>query len=402
MTNEDRMKIHEQGLAYKHITDTMGPSPQLVAFVNYDKAMDENCGLESMNIMSQHEAILSEIESLDDAGYMQDDSHDETDLEMLSLVTLGDEIDQLESMHDTIKDHGLNASSYGILKSTNLLCGTSFDAIAVENLAGGGNDENQTQLALEGIVDTMKQKAAAWSARVIQQIKRIKNISFDSIKNKISATLTKLKTKTIDLGKTIKAHPYKSALAILGSIVSVAGILTYVGQKLQSSTNANNDEIKKIWDEAFIKYAEATGQRSDFKFTKNDFERQGHLDVFNANIEASKSSGLLTAPDAGTWKELGWTQQNIVDFSNKVMRSFQTVQSALGVFVAGATKFSLGGKEAFTAAVATEKLQIPGVSKKSSHRIITSLFWAVYRLVKKYIGGGYHFIASILLRLTGH
>ena len=53
---------HEMELAYKTISAQMGPSAQLIAFLNYDKVTDESLGLESFDIMSQHEKILAEIE----------------------------------------------------------------------------------------------------------------------------------------------------------------------------------------------------------------------------------------------------------------------------------------------------------------------------------------------------
>jgi hypothetical protein len=53
---------HEMGVAYKAITAKMGPSPQLVAFVNYDRVTSESVGLESFDIMDQHQQILAEID----------------------------------------------------------------------------------------------------------------------------------------------------------------------------------------------------------------------------------------------------------------------------------------------------------------------------------------------------
>ncbi|RYF15944.1 MAG: hypothetical protein EOO77_12885 [Oxalobacteraceae bacterium] len=52
---------HEMGFAYKRITEQLGPSPQLLAFLNYDNVTSESLGLESLNIIDQHEVALTQI-----------------------------------------------------------------------------------------------------------------------------------------------------------------------------------------------------------------------------------------------------------------------------------------------------------------------------------------------------
>jgi hypothetical protein len=52
---------YRMGRAYQRITTQMGPSPQLVAFVNYDRVTPDSLGLESFNIMDQHEQIVEHI-----------------------------------------------------------------------------------------------------------------------------------------------------------------------------------------------------------------------------------------------------------------------------------------------------------------------------------------------------
>lgn len=63
------MQRYDMGQAYKTITKLMGPSHQLVAFINYDKVNENSLGLESFNVMEQHEAILAEIN--DDSSFKQ-------------------------------------------------------------------------------------------------------------------------------------------------------------------------------------------------------------------------------------------------------------------------------------------------------------------------------------------
>lgn len=60
-TLDQLIERFEMGQAYQTITANLGPSAQLVAFVNYNNVTDDSVGLESFDIMDQHEKILAEI-----------------------------------------------------------------------------------------------------------------------------------------------------------------------------------------------------------------------------------------------------------------------------------------------------------------------------------------------------
>ena len=63
LSPEQLVEIYEMGQAYKTITAQMGPSAQLIVFLNRDKITDESLGLESFNVVAQHEKILAEIDA---------------------------------------------------------------------------------------------------------------------------------------------------------------------------------------------------------------------------------------------------------------------------------------------------------------------------------------------------
>jgi hypothetical protein len=424
MSFEQALERQEMGLAYKAITAAMGPSAQLIAFINHDKVSGDNLGLESMDIMSQHDAVLAQIDAMDEAGLESLPSLDEQmQDEGNELFQLTNEIDQLNGACDVIEAHGVSPASFGMMQATNLLAGTSLASIAVEDMAAAGPEDYQSKMALEGIMDKIKDKAAAWSVKILNFVKRIGDISFKDVSGKIVASAKVAAQKVADttksVGRTIKAHPYKSALIAVGGIAAAAAAIALIGQRL----GQHNADIEKIIFEAqqlVNKTQSADGSARGFSmFTKFDNAGADKLlqgvnvhGVSKAQVEvnalyrtakfhaekAGAAHMVGDVPTVGTLQELGWTQQNIVSLSNNIITVTGKVQSAIATFVKGATTYLSSAKDV----AATEALQVPGVSKRVSHTIITSLFWATYRLAKTYIGGGYHLIASVLLRLAGH
>jgi hypothetical protein len=52
---------YSMGMAYLAITDQMGPSAQLLAFVNYENVTEESLGIESFDLQAQHDAVVEQI-----------------------------------------------------------------------------------------------------------------------------------------------------------------------------------------------------------------------------------------------------------------------------------------------------------------------------------------------------
>lgn len=60
---EQLLRERDMAVAYLKITEQMGPSPQLLAFVNYSNSVvtDDGVALESMNMFDQHNFIISKL-----------------------------------------------------------------------------------------------------------------------------------------------------------------------------------------------------------------------------------------------------------------------------------------------------------------------------------------------------
>lgn len=144
------------------------------------------------------------------------------------LETLANEMHTLEELHKNVSVFGMSATTVHFLKNT-LLSGTSLDAIAVESY--NDNDTNQT-VALEAIVDKVKETASKWSAKIVSFFSKIK-ASFES---SVLPLLAKLKDKASDLkekfddsatGKFVKAHPYVSFIAAATAISTIAAVISF-------------------------------------------------------------------------------------------------------------------------------------------------------------------------------
>ena len=65
MSIENQKEI-ELAQAYLRITEEMGPSPQLDAFINYDNSLSDSLGigLESLSADAQHEIIVIKMKDI--------------------------------------------------------------------------------------------------------------------------------------------------------------------------------------------------------------------------------------------------------------------------------------------------------------------------------------------------
>ena len=64
-------ELRKKALAYKEITEKYGPSLQLMEFINFDKKLGEEIGLESfdsLSLLGQHEMLVASLDEVDHDG----------------------------------------------------------------------------------------------------------------------------------------------------------------------------------------------------------------------------------------------------------------------------------------------------------------------------------------------
>jgi len=146
------------------------------------------------------------------------------------LYSLGDEIMMYDDTINAVSRYGISKSSFLILKSSGLLSSTSFDAIALE-----GFNDNCEDIALESLIDKVKEKVAKWSAKALSFAKT----TASKISNTLGNLLEKLKniSKNVidkvfdkaDAGKQyVKAHPYKTIALTIAAVLTVLGIGQFI------------------------------------------------------------------------------------------------------------------------------------------------------------------------------
>jgi hypothetical protein len=393
---ENEFQKLEMAQAYKAITGALGPSHQLLSFVKYQTASpDNNFGLESLEIMGQHNEVVADIDAMDFTALesLIDAEAAEVDAEEIDFLQVSDELEQLHNIHDVVQKHGMSAGTLGILKTTNLLSTTAIGSIAIESLDGGDG----SAMAMESIVGAIKDKATAYAAKLVSFIKKIGAVTLTPVVNRITKALSDLTTKVSDTaknaGRTIKAHPYKSAVAALAGITAAAGLVAFVGNKL-TTPDIKLDLVFKDFEEmAKRQYPNAGKDYSHLRVNIHKPELANYLGGSYFRRPIDINGNVETA----TLDQLGWTKAAVVSFSHEFTNTFAHVKHSIELFIRNASSFVTRGSF-----VGTEAINIPGTSKRESHQIITKLYWMVYRLVKTKIGGGYHHLAAMILRMLGH
>lgn len=174
---------------------------------------------------------IAEERSQDDAALLALDD------DFLELDQLGTEVLQLGNTAHAIETFGLNPAAVEIMSATGLLSGTSLNAIALESV----NDN----MALESILDSLKDKMTTWSAKVLNLFSETGGKVLTTLKGlwtRLKASTEVVKKKVFDTTdkaqRYAKAHPYKTLAAALTAAVAVTGIVAFAARGLPSYRNA--------------------------------------------------------------------------------------------------------------------------------------------------------------------
>lgn len=171
---------------------------------------------------------------------MTDSNEDNSDIH--EVLTIESDIMKLCSTLDIIEHHGAPISAVKILCATNLL--NTASRIALEALDEGefGLEADKTK---QSIIDTIKEKAAQWSLKVISFFKN-KSASFfgkinsllDKFKKAMSLAKDKISVKANSTKVYVKAHPYKTVAMALSACVAVMGLIAFTGRMLPTVSSS--------------------------------------------------------------------------------------------------------------------------------------------------------------------
>lgn len=317
---------------------------------------------------------------------------------------LDQELYQLLGAAQSLEAFGMNPTAFMIGQTTNLWAGTSLQALAVENFSYQGPNGVETEMALEALVDKIKDKMAMWSAKVLSFVRGVG----DKITNILSGMWDALSTAGKDItakawdkakvaGKTIKAHPYQTIAAVAAAAVAVAAIVAMVaaGQPgafanesaLQSFMYKMKDMITNIkwpFGKLTANVVEGTYSNVDMKSFRLSY-------VMEATDGAAKASDTIG--------KLGWGQAAARAVSGQLSRVWSILKAGIG----GAGSKVLAGVKAINdiggemPAKVGEKIASKTKSKLAG--------WASSKIVEKMymtalwsiVGVMYHLLKDIVL-----
>lgn len=165
------------------------------------------------------------------------------DHDYAEIANLESDITKLYATLDTVEQYGAANPSVQLLCASNLL--SSSSKLALESLLADDIIALEADTVKQSLIDTIKEKAADWSAKIITFFKD-KGSSFlerittlwDAFKKKLPQAKEKigaLKDTSIAYART---HPYKTIAAALAACASVVGIVTFAGRMLPAVTNS--------------------------------------------------------------------------------------------------------------------------------------------------------------------
>lgn len=333
---------------------------------------------------------------------------------------------QMTEAKDLISSSGIDIGTINMMRATNLLAGTSFDSIAVESLNRFTNNEEAKHLAVESLDAAVKEKEEKLSARVLKTIKEtggsiVKILS--PIFTKIGNLAKTISTKTWDAakatGRAIKAHPYKTIVAVLAAMLAVAGIVVYAGGNLPLP-NATKESL-----EGFKKHISDMVSKISWPFTKSIpsvptqavprsrfVMSTGDTEMFINGKWMSSGEAIsgLKAGKGNSAHKLGWNSMNMNAVNSGLNKCWGQIRQGFSAIEHRGYEYTRKGWGMFEHAMmktvpdkvyqATGSYQAGQAAKGFAGFVIfitiTRILWALYRLVKKIIVGGLRIIGNTL------
>ena len=289
--------------------------------------------------------LLPEDESVDeteDEGDLLDGvNNDDAELEELE-----EQMRQLVDTRMAIEQFGMSPGMLRMGQITGLLCGTALEHMDVDVLGLEAWGPDDKAFALESLGDKISDTAGRWAAKILSVAKsfgtKVMGV-LTPLWNKLATVLkaagSKVWDKTKDAGRTIKAHPVATVLAVLGAIAAVAGILAFVGASCPS-VGAKMPAIQ-----SFNAKLSAMIKGIKWPFGKFDTSVVSNKVKLVYTAASSKVSGAYSA----TVAKLGWTQTAVHAVSGKASAAWNAVKGGIGhcservTKIAGSATSSIGG-----------------------------------------------------------
>lgn len=292
---------------------------------------------------SEEEAAAAEEAEAEDAADAEtvDTALEALDGEIAGIEALESEMSQLSGAAIAIESFGINPTAMAIMQTTGLLDGTALESLGLESIGFHGSREAESEMALEALTDKIKDKAAAWSAKILSVANaagsKVMSV-LEPLWNKLSGAAGALTgavwDKAAAAGKVVKAHPYKTIAAVIASIAAVAGIVAFVGTGLPAYG------VKGPAFKSFLNSLKAKIDGINFPFASI----KAAVAENGAKIAVSIQSAAANAKAVAIGK-LGWTQTAVKASQGQLDRVWSGVKQGSKAFGLRAGKVGKGAAD---------------------------------------------------------
>lgn len=286
----------------------------------------------------------NEAEEEDEFGPEADDMVEDAVRDDAEIEALAMEIDMLDSSAVAIEQFGMNPTAMAIMQTTGLLNGTALESIGLEscNYVDGKHDESL--VALEALGEKIKETAAKWAGKILGFAKKIKDgvvVVLEKIWEKISSAVSALSSAVWDKTKAaaavVKAHPYKTILAVIATIGAVAGVITLFGGMPAVTAGA---AAMRTWFGGIVTKLNGAVAKFPFASIKSSLNAAGTKIVTTVRGAGSAVSGGVSkaagAVKGASVSALGWSQTAVKSAGGQLKTAYNAALSgskALGTRV---------------------------------------------------------------------
>lgn len=334
---------------------------------------------------------------------------EEVETDMAMIETLGQEMAMIENSIVAIESYGINPSAMAILQTTGLLSDTVLEAVGIESLGYAGPKSDETAIALEALADKGEAKKTSWAAKIVSMAKGVADKVMSvlgGIWSKITSVTKAVAGYTWDKVKAgaavVKAHPYKTIIAVVAAIAAVAGIVAFTATSgpavlaVPAGKGVN----------AMIKFSEAVA--SKVNAIKWPFGKVA-AEVSEKGSLALTVTSNVAAPEAAALAKTGWTSTVFNGVSSALGRSWKGIADGVGAMggkISSAASSVASGVKSFgsTAVKAgTDTLDAANKTVKSGGSVFTAKGAATNLGVlaaAMWIGGTIKFIYGLIFKVV--
>ena len=359
------------------------------------------------------------------------------------VEALNDQLALLEDTHGAVESFGIDPLGFMLLTRMGLMTGTAMESMAIESFAPEQAAGGEAEVALEAIVEKIKETAKAIGEKIVniaktgaEKIKSALEGSWEKVKSLVTRAANATWDATKAAGAYVKAHPFQTILTVVGVIIAVAGGLTFFGASFPAAGsklsvfNSWNAKFAEKMNAASMKWPfgkagkfidPATGKRMTVSQLKAAKAGAGSAGVAakvasmqNKAVAGARRSAKIREIKALPAKALGWASSSFKMLKGQLEKAWAALSTAIGsVFKRGTTAASTA-----TSTASKYSLSAPTLAAKAAGNVtsaagadaavtgmgylsrFTAAITSCWAAVREFVMGGFSKILATLRALN--